>query len=73
MRPLIVILAALPLLACQTGQEQFARESPAAAPVESVVQSEPARQAAAEAVREGESPSEAVEEGPPAAAATGTK
>ncbi|HEX2560637.1 hypothetical protein [Phenylobacterium sp.] len=73
MRPVILILAALPLVACQSGQKQFARESRVNAPVEAVVQSEPGRQAASEAAQQGESASEAVEEAPPAAAASGTK
>jgi hypothetical protein len=73
MRLITLLLAALPLTACQSGQEQFARESRVNAPVEAVVQSEPGRQAASEAAQQGESASQAVEEAPPAAAATGTK
>lgn len=73
MRAVIILIAVLPLAACQSGQKQFARESGVSAPVEAVVQSEPARQAASQAVRQGESAADAVEAAPPVAAATGTK
>jgi hypothetical protein len=70
----LILIALLGLAACQSGgQRQFARESAVSAPVEAVVQSEPGRQAAAEAAQAGEPASEAVEAAPPAAAATKTK
>lgn len=70
---ILFLLIAVPLAGCQSGSDQFARESRVSAPVEAVVQSEPARQAASEAAQEGESAKAAVEEAPAAAAATGTK
>lgn len=70
---ILLLMTTAPLVACQSGPEQFARESRVSAPVEAVVQSEPARQAAWEAAQEGESAAAAVEEAPAAAAATGTK
>lgn len=72
MRAAILVLTAVSLTACQSGSDQFARESRVSAPVEAVVQSEPARQAASEAVQQGESAEAAVEEAP-AAAAAGTR
>lgn len=73
MRAIALFIAGLALAACQSGQKQFARESAVSAPVEALVQSEPARQATSQAVQAGESATEAVEEAPPVAAATGTK